>query len=628
MSFPTAELLKPNYSPVIIAQLDKSRLHDFSTNYAPFVWGFNIDAIYPLIEPALLVGVTTYDYQTIGGVVFNDIIGTRVGNLAEVKLIAGSWYQSGKTVYYHCPDNKRPTLFNISLGVAVGFRRGGSTAYYNDIYHDDRIVSIPNISKSENDLYTGKSAFEGGTIELNNEDGELDAVFEDEEYEGNGVRLYLGFDGYTFPDDFRKVHSGYIESIIRGADRVSISSKDERKRFKLSLPNRPIDPAIWPNVSENNYNTPLPLLYGQANKIPVKCLNEQETPTPANYRFLICDTTYHNISSTNIKPYIEKVAVTARAVQYDTANDIAYFEIPSAASEYTTGNDIYIVGWTGAAEEKVKGYTDAGGNIIEQALEIIKDLIINYYGVIFTGTFFNLSHWDDASDYVVSLFLDSSTDFSAVVDMITSSSRVNFIIEDDGRYAARIFNPDSAILQYIYKEDILQKTDIESDTTRIIAVTKIGYNKDYSENKYSYYIDDSNLQTLRTDYQAEELKTFDTLLISESVAIELSDYILNDFAKPDKVIEIQTNLLTVTREIGDTIQIEIARPVSTNTRAYFKSKIIGISKDLNNGLISLTCRLISKIDKTAFTTGEVWNGCRWGSCRWSKNYYRTNLKAV
>ena len=625
MSFPLSEITKPDYSPVIMVQIDKTRAHKLFINSGyPGVYFFNIDAIYSYIDSSLLSDISSYDYQSIGSIIFGDTIGNSVNTLNEIKIIESSFFTSGKNIYINCPEHKRPSLFNISLGVAIGFRYGGgNSAYFNNLFYDDRAISIPSISKAKNDLYFGRSIFDGGTIELVSNE-EFDGILEDEEYEGNNIRCFLGFEGYNFPEDFKKIISGYIEEIVRGADKVSFLEKDQRKRLSLSLPNRLLNITTWPYLDENNYNAPIPFIYGSCKNIPVICLNEKESPTPVNYKFLICDSLFHEITTANVIPVVSDVAKTSRSVQYDTTNNIAYFEIPSSASEYNPGDDIYI---TGPASAKIQGYKDINDINIEYALDIIKDLLLNYNNKQFTDSFFNIAHWDDSSDLKIGIFINESKEMNAIIDEIIASSRITFIMEDDGRYAGRIFNKDSAILQYLYKEDILEPFNLISTTSKIISNTKIGYNKDWKNNKYSYFSDSSNLVTSLNNYQISNTKKIDTLLINAADAETLSDYLLEMFSTPEKIVEIKTNLLTIEREIGDLIQIEIARPQSVNTKAYYKAEIIKINKDITGGKNTLTCRLIEKIYKTAFTDGCEWGNEYWGNSFWCKNYYRRDLTA-
>lgn len=605
MAFPTTELLKPIQSPIIIVHLDRNELQDFFTNYSPFTWFVNFDAIYPLVDSVFTTGLTAKIIYFIGSVRFDFDKAIECGSVGEVEDLETSFYfdMANNSLYVHCPGHLRPSLFDsIYLGVATVSKRGGSSEYINNVYHPNIVKSIPDIAKRRSDLYYGRAATDGGQIVLINTHGELDTLCEDHDYAGNSYRIYLGFQGSeTFPTDFRKISSGVIEKIAISVKEVKISVKNGLKRLKNSIPERYLDITTWTNLEDNNKGSAIPLIYGEVRNVPVICLNEKES-APINWKFLICDTTFHNVKSTYVKPYRKEekpVALTARAIQYDTVNNIAYFEIPNASSEYEAGNEIYIMGYNNgtATIEDFKGFSNSAGDLITNAIDVIKDLLVNYYSVIYNTFFFNTSHWDSADAYDVGIVINEEKELNDIIVDIAKSSKVTWIVEDDGRFAARIFDETAGVDQSLFIEDLLDYFEIDYDQSKIISKVKIDYDRDYFNKKFISEINESQEEIIFNKYETLNTYKSETYLTDITDVQGLASYILNVFGEIYKQVVIKTNLITIEREIGDIIRVELNRPTSPNLNAYYKGEAVEIKKSITNGQIYITLRLFEKISK-------------------------------
>lgn len=588
MSFET-EILKNINSPVIITTFDRLQEQEFWTNYLPNIWFFNLYGSYPNIDDDFENSITINSYTAINQVYQDNVLLAPVQDITECIATRNSWYYSAGqgNVYIH--TDKRPVLSDIEISTAsLFFRKGGpNSAYIDGIYYEDKIISIPSISKKKTDIFNGKLVHEGGAINIDNHDGAYDSFLRDNNYLGQLCKIYVGFDGYTSISQFEKKYEGYTESIITRLKQVTFNVKSRQKSFSINMPVNSFDSTTYPNINEDNENKPIPICYGQCRNVPVICVNEDETP-PVTYTFLICDMTYHSAISAIDAVYVEGVEVIPDSTDLAAGS----FTITSASGDYTPGDEV---------TADVQGYEDSDGNLIENAIEILLDLLSNYFGYNSSVTL-NYAHINTADALDMNLFLNETKKFWEIIEIIAKTSLLNFIIEDDNRIGIRIFTENAPFLTIFDNNNCRKFQSIKSDITKLITSTEMKYNPDYAEDKYLIYPYDAEEADLYDIFNFYNRKEFIVNLIDTDNCDIFSARVLEIFGGEYEEFSVETNLEALNREVGDTVKIELVRPLSPNYGTWL-CEIVGIDKDFSNYLVRLTLRPFRKVSDTSYTKG-------------------------
>jgi len=124
-----------------------------------------------------------------------------------------------------------------------------------------------------------------------------------------------------------------------------------------------------------------------------------------------------------------------------------------------------------------------------------------------------------------------------------------------------------------------------------LTSAKIGYAKNHKNNEHRYFHDKTNESANFKIYDTYLEKIFDTILIDVTDATSFSTNIFAISGQVKRIFDIETAYQMVKREIGDFIHVYVDRPAATML-GRVKAEVIGISKDLNNSKIQITCRFI------------------------------------
>lgn len=628
MSYAT-EIQKADYFPIYLVQYDITRLLDFTVTYYAFVYAANFNNNYPWLLPEYLTG---HELETISGVGSVRMSGTllkQVFSATECAENRESFYfdLSTKMLYLHCPGGANPYLFDIQIGIIYGFRKGGddTNAYYNDIYYDDVVKSIPSVTRVKSDYYNGRNVNEGGTIIIGNEHGEYDTLAEDVTLLGNSVRIYGGFYGYEF-SDFELISVGFIKRITLGTEFLTIEMKDKKDRLKIPIPENTFEIADYPNLNENNIGEPIPLIYGSVRNFPVICTNEDEfdydsdnRPAPAEtLSFKVADMTDYTILSAISAVYVydgdgHKTDVTVHAT------------IDLTDGSFTLTSDYYVPGQTVTVD--VDGYEDADGNLIENAIDIIKELIINYTTANYNNIYFNTGKWDRSRAFNIGIAINEAKALDEVIEDITQKGTLaNFQIDDDDRYSCRILNEGAGVDLYLNDWDILNIIELDYDQDQLVAEVEIKYNRDWEKEKYSKYVDTTYKSTNRANYQTSTRQSIETLITDSTTAALFSASFLRIYGVPYRTYEITTGLIASQLEISDIVQLELKRPFAPDI-GIAKCEVIETNKNFDESQIITKLRIFQLVLPQIWSEGNDWYSDDWYSDDWAVGMYVPDLSA-
>jgi hypothetical protein len=622
MSYAT-EIQKADYEPIYLVQYDITRVLDFFVTYYAFVYAANFNNDYPWLLPEDLVG---HDLATIAGIGSVSASGTllkQVFSATECADNRESFYfdLSTKMLYLHCPDGKNPYLFDIKIGIIYGFRKGGDEddGYHNDVYYDDVVKSISEISRVKSDYYNGRNVNEGGQIVVGNEHSEYDTLAEDVTIIGNSVRNYVGFKGFTF-SQYQLISVGFIKRNIIGIRKLSIESQDKKERLKVSIPENTFNLTDYPNLNNNNVGKPIPLVYGIVRNLPVICVNEDEFDyddgsrpgVPVVLTFKVADmtdyTTLHDITAVYVYDGDgHKTDVTVHAV------------IDLADGSFTLDSDYYVPGQKVTVD--VQGYEDSDGNLIENAIDIIKELIIHYTSANYNNIYFNLSRWDRSRAFNIGIAINKSEPLEKVIEEITQKGTLaNFQVDNDDRYSCRILNEAAAVNLELNEWDILNEIEIDYDQDKLVAEVEIEYSRDWEKGESIKYLDTTYKAYNVENYQTSTRQTIETLISDSTTAALFSAAFLKIYGVPYRTFSVVTNLIASRLEISDIVQIDLKRPYAPNL-GLAKCEVIETRKNFDANQITTVLRIFKLILPQIWSEGNDWYSDDWYSDDWAVGMY-------
>jgi len=198
------------------------------------VWVVNTDALYENVEDELLSWFTPQSFPAIGSVLSDSIQLVEASTLLECSDNEASFYFDGTNLYVHLENGDSPYIHTVSVGVVFGYSREGFTPIGARTHYASRLLGVPSISKSRDPLYWGKLQFEGGSAELNNGDGGLDQLGEDNNAYGNQARVLVGFEDQPYTE-YERLFTGFVDTLNVDERSVTVSFKDKRKQLTKNI---------------------------------------------------------------------------------------------------------------------------------------------------------------------------------------------------------------------------------------------------------------------------------------------------------------------------------------------------------------------------------------------------------
>ena len=561
--------LSPHTQKITLVEIDFGQVQTLFFNWTAGVWYVDFDAIYSLIDPVYLVGVSAQPgISVVGSVRENGAALASQANVANCVSTVSSYYYDtiDRRLYIHLSNGSEPSIKTVMIGVTTGI--SNLACNYNSMYYEPRLRSAPAIGKTKDPLFFGRTSFDGGTIGIDNEDGGFDSIVSGALW-GGAVRILQGFDTDAY-GSFLKMAAGVIESVQITRDLVSMTIIDKRKNLSRMAPRRVFDVGTYPNISYYNLGKPIPLAYGLLYNVPCVCVNEEAT-APTTWDFKICDCTDHAIVSID-QIYSDGFKVTA------TTSSMANGTFSLNGADFTVGTQVT---------------ADIHGYATTNAADVILSLMLDYLAIPYNATYFNTTEWAAATALAmnVGLFVNNATEVFSIIEDICNSSMLNMIQQDDGRYTLRAYNAARAIDQILNTDELLGNPTIDYDTTAIISSTLVGYNRNWALGSFKHVHDTTSESAIFSTYNVYREREFQTLLTSDADAQIFSTAMLALYGHVTTKITARFKLQPVERELMDFVMLPVfrqAKPIMGSV----KCEIYSISKDLLAAQVSLGCRLV------------------------------------
>jgi hypothetical protein len=450
----------------------------------------------------------------------------------------------------------------IELGVINGFSNivfQGTSYFPPALKAEDLDIAF----RKDSDFF-GMNEFEPVTFTLHN-DGSLDNLARQNLY-GKSSRLKLGFpDLDNGIDDFETLLTGKIENIPAVAfDGVKIRVGDLRKFLSRAIPINTLNKTDYPDLNEDNVERPKPLAFGNIRGAELICLNEEETPVPTHYDFILADTETWELKNETPTVKVEGSTVT-----------VTNFSAASGTFQLSSG--LYEAGDTVTAD--LKGFIDSGGDFLNNATDIIKALLAQFADISYISDNYDLSGWSQAynSAYNMAIFIDETRSITEVINDLAYSCLGFFTPKRDGKYTFLYNDLDAAAVATIYQEEILNPDDIQAEYDEQEFLTS-------AVCKYSEELESGNWRRARnTDYEEDVYETyvvyrereFETKIdnATDAAAYAEERMVLSQSIRP--VFTVVTGLQHVQRKILDNVNVELNR-LYDSWYGTVKCQIIGM----------------------------------------------------
>jgi hypothetical protein len=514
---------------------------------------------------------------TVDNAIYQDTSGAS-DPLQEVINNDGTYYFDPATriLYAHFTDNVLPQslrLDAVEIGILKVFYR---TETFIDQYQlsqiiqgqiaENRLISTPTARTELDDFFYSKPKYINGVIKIDNTDLKYKNMFVGKNRPeslsqvskiGNLMRVYE-WEGDSILNDMTwdalQENITYQGVVDKGAETyedpytVDFSVRDIRQNFNIKSPKRTLDNTQWPDIKDPDTTVDLPNIWGTCRRVPVLCLNEQES-SPTEFQFLLADTADRPLKRI-LRVYVDDVLldIVAPTIIKDATQGISYFEVDDG--EFFDGNR-----YTGLTKVSVdiEGYTrnDMSETLITNTLEIVRTMQLDDLGYIYSEAFYDIDQWQSVEDTApnAGYFIKSPTElYRRIADLQTNIPGTKWDITAqrrntwfDFRYTGQdpIFTIDSTMLPRPFSPTL----SIDSD--EVLASFRVGYAKKWSGSdvEYSYYTDDSNSDFASSEYRTDKSRDFDTFLSDETDAIDQADIIAGRVSIADNrfKVDVDTN---------------------------------------------------------------------------------------
>ncbi len=499
-----------------------------------------------------------------------------------------SWENQILTI--HTPGGITPNSFS---SVVVSCSKGFSNYpdYYDNIYYDGRLGKISPMTRSIDNLYNGIVSYESGTIDLINSDGYFDNIRDFNIY-GQKVKIFFGEDDSSLifpekdPDEskdnisFKQKYEGVIESFQTLPDLIQLKLIDPRKALSKEIPENKFTKEKFKNIEDDEMF--IPLSYGRINKAVPVCINEIEGQPL--YYFKVCDTTFHKIGS------IDSVYVDGKEIDiYSIDLDQGIFALESKM--YEPGGEIAC---------NFNGYVDENGELIDNPVGVIEDILLNHTPFFYDESIFNIDEWEKTKNSTlppISLYLDEPKKIMDIIGTLGKSFFGTFIIQGDGKKTIKKRDVLKKPVKTIYISEHVDNFDLQENSDEYISLPVIGYNKNIEEDKFNYYTNDGKEKFLFSKYQKCNKKKFETNLVNKEDVINYSIEILSIYGGYSRTFAFTTKSQNFDIELEDLIDVEIYGSSDGEEEIYgqIRMEVLSIQHDYNNFTAKISGRWIKDV---------------------------------
>jgi hypothetical protein len=417
------------------------------------------------------------------------------------------------------------------------------------------------------DPFWGVSITAQGSLSMSNNDqgagiGFFDNIYE--RYAWNNAPVTILWGGGDLPyTEYKKMFKGILFDKNLSTNLFDISFVDKKEMWQIDIPLNSYDQTAYPNLADEDVGKAIPWTWGTIKKQPIICTTRALGTATNTHTFKIADTSLNSITSID-QVYVKNLAVT------HLSGSIAAATFKLATATYTPGDDVTV---------DFQGYKS--GTVVENPV-IVTRQIGEQIGETYTSTIWNQTSINaaitEAEDFPVGV---SITEFRPAIDVVSDIMRSclgTFYNDNDGLYAISIWSPDiEEDLDTVNEDDIIEGTfKSKSKNDDIRKTVKIGWNKQWALNKYSYVQQSTNV-TERL-YGNTRNRIIPTLLSTVAGATIFKDRVSLLTKNATININFTTKLQLSLKNISDRMSISFKRLKDGSNIDWLTEKVIEIKE--------------------------------------------------
>lgn len=489
-------------------------------------------------------------------------------SMADLRITEDAFFfdQTTFILYIHAAGGEPLLAKKLILGITTGFSYNATDPYYRGFFYEPRLQKIPAIKKSVDPLFFGLLKYQPTTLRFTNNDGYFDDWRTRNLY-GQKARVLIGEEGAEYAD-FVQIFEGFIEDDERSFTDFSLKIQDPRKGLTQPVGIHYITTAEYPNVDDSEVDKVKPVAYGTVYNRPAIRLDARGGQ--ASYPYLVCDTTYNDITGPVTWYNPEKnTSGTTTATK-------GVITLTAAQSQDTDGNltDIFVSFSCGPSN----------------GVDIIKNLMLNYDGKTYIASFWDTAEVNasQALAWNTSLYIDDDTELAKCIESVCADCNLRFFAHDDGRYTIRVYDETRAQTKTIHTDDWIDDPAIANNGSEYLTSCAIQYKYDGHTEKYSTYTDTTREAEAYDVYKKYKSKTFETGLY-ELTAAQSKGAVIMEFSS--NVRDVITRSLPwagyYDLEIGDFV---FASPLTRvgAAESWATYEILGVEKNTEKMLVKVT----------------------------------------
>lgn len=596
MSFDTFKI-KPIASGVVLFEFSSIVNQVFFINEEPGIWKYrfsvSVDTVFNFENGAFCYGCFENECSgTFGNdrpavnilsVVVDGVNYTQVSSLANLRATNESFWWDGQVIRIHFNNFDPPWCFGVvspGVSLTVANRVSNKAGIYDGLQFEGILEALSPITMKVDPLVYKLISYGGCKATLTNVDGRYDnsTVFD---FFGHEVEIRYGEEGAAYAD-LNLIYEGIIEDFEITERQLTFNIKDKRKRFQRKIPERVFTSTDFPNMAAKYINKPIPLRYGRARNVVCYCINDDEV-APSAYVFKWADTLYHDVLG------VQEVRVNDVVVT-ESNEDLTEATFELSTSDYSPGDRV---------TADVQGYEDGLGTLIENALDVILDVLFLFADISYTSDTFDQVAWAAATLVAPDIAFSTENKLYKIEDVLeqifNSLDGIMYVMSDGKltfRYLHELRNPtDTVKLDEQFGE---LEFSFPSQGNYISSVL-IGYDRDWAENEHLTYLEDADEGVLDNQYGITNRFELDTLLVDEADVITLAENLMNVYGGIFRHVRISTDKAHIELELIDDIYVVLDRAEKT----WFGTqnmRVWELERDPFNGTEELVLRQMSNIE--------------------------------
>jgi len=512
-----------------------------------------------------------------GSVYYYNVGNTNVQSITEdgealtektsiASIAAGSWYYDGTYIYLQSTSG---TPYQNIIVASYKVYYGTEAKIFNSYYYEPFITTIPKITQSKPDLYWGVSIIGSGAIELFNDDGHFDNIFESYAWENAAIKVLIGGEDLPYTE-YSSMFDGKIVKKSMTTDRISFEYEDAKNAIERSLPLNRFTVSEYPLLHSEDVGKPIPYLWGTCYRVPIICTNRSDTTS--TYNFKICDTSTHSINAISTVYVADKeVAATS------TSLTAATFNLHSGT--YTPGDEV---------SGDIIGYMS--GTVIVNPIDVEQEImeLLDYTDADWDTTARAAARAEAVSNGSdIGLFVGEYTNGLALTEWIMKSIMGNFYNNNKGEFACSIWDVDMPSDPTLVSDIDIADLKMWTVTDEIRKVIRCGWRKNWKKDTYSY--DQNTTSQTEYIYDIKKTRTINTLLSSQAGVNVFLSHMEFLYRNATTLMSFKTKLALADKNIGDRMQLSFRRRRADSDFNWLVAKNVEIQK------------IIKDLDKSIFT---------------------------